>query len=482
MLVALLLPALAAPAPCLTPTLLPTLPGPVGVAGIAPPGATKGDRDAWGIYPNAMSSTNFIVKWGNSGGVSSGEVSDLLDSFEASWAAEIEDWGHPAPWGTDTYKFNVYIGDTGGGTPSSYGSGGYYYQDDDGYGYIVIAESSLRDAQYVEGTAAHEFYHALQDAVAVYGYGDGDPGAWYWEATASWAQGEVFPDNPTYAQFLMGYAWLPELSVAFFDYPDSGTLEEYHQYGAFIYPRFLTEFVADRQLIVDSWVDPGGARDPLEALEAGLGAGEMADSFGEFAARNAVWDYADGAIYRASIGDWRGWFDDDSPVAAEVGDDGTDGWITVAEDLWPQRYAYALVDLPDTEGGYTTRFDGEAEGTGGSPADWRVQVVLDDGGPTYLPVTLDADGVGAVEVPGGAFGYLVVAAVPDEATRGETFGFAYAVEVEEVEEAEDSGLPTPRSHDDEEEEGGGCGCASPGAPGAAWAAVALLLGIRRRRG
>ena len=44
---------------------------------------------------------------------------------------------------------------------------------------------------------------------------------------------------------LVGFAFLPHLPLTFFDYPDRGELQEMHHYGAFIWPRYISEFAAN---------------------------------------------------------------------------------------------------------------------------------------------------------------------------------------------------------------------------------------------
>lgn len=472
--------ALAAPFPCGTPMFLPTFEPrpPIPDAPPRPPDE-KAERDAYGSYPHSLFSTNFIVKWGNTGGVTLAEAQMLLDAMEVGWAVEIGEMGHPAPEGTDEYLFNIYIGDTGNNTPDGYGAGGYYNRDADGMPMIVIARQSVYYEEYVVEAAVHEFYHALQDRTGRYTY-TGDS-AWYWEATAEWAGGEVLPDNPTYAQFLYGYIFLPYLPVNFFDYPDTWALQEYHQYGAFIFPRFLTEHVATRALVVDSWIVPGDSNDPMEVLAAGLAAEglSMPDVFAEFAAHNAVWDYADGVLYLQTVGEAESYWSD-IYIADSVGRDGTDGWNEPASALLPGPFSYNVVTSPKPEsGGLTFAFEGGAEGDRGAAADWRVIVVRERlGGPEYLPMTL-VDGAGElyVEDAGGDGNYaMVIVSAGSEGREGEVFGYRFSV-VPDV-------PPGAGTSDDTDEapEATGCGCASGrGASGLAALIALAWLGPRRRR-
>lgn len=441
------------------------------------------DRDAWGLYPNYRVSEHFIAKWGNVGDVTQDEVAFLLDAFETAWAVEVEEMGHPEPDGSGTYLFNVYIGDTGDGTPSGYGAGGYYNRDADGFPMIVIARDSLRYRDYVQETAPHEFYHALQDEVASYPY-TGDS-AWYWEATAEWAAGESLPDNATYAQFLFGYAYNAQLSVEFFDYPDEGLLSEYHQYGAFIFPRFVSEVVADRDAVVASWVAPQGAS-PLASLRAELADRGVAleDAFGDFAARNATWNYVDGDVYRATVRDYVAYYPGEGHELAEVDARGTDGFVQPAADEQPRQWAYNVVKMRLPRDGVDIAVQTDAEGSAGSAAEWRVQVVTEDGTTTPVERT---DGVGSLRVRAGSEAWLVAAAVPRTARPDERFAWAWSITPapapEDTEVDTDEDLAVDVSGDDVVEDKSG-GCASSPARGTG--VLGLTLGatvalLRRRR-
>ncbi len=486
-------PGLIAPrGPCGTPAFLPTL-GPAPSLPPPPPSPSteKEQRDAYGELPNQLVGENFVVKWGSRGGVDESDAAALLDAFEHAWSQEIDGLAFPAPSGTDRYLFNVYIGDTGDGAPDGYGTSGYFNRDRDNYPMIVVSAETLSDLGWAQGTAAHEFFHAVQDVTGRYDY-EGDS-AWYWEATAMWIEGEVLEDYEEYVVFLYGYALLPHLPVYFFDYPDSGALQEYHQYGAMIFPRYVSEIAADADVVRDSWVEDLDAETPQDALtellaERGVA---FADVFGDFAARNATWDYADGELYER----WVDWYadyyrSDDHRVVADVDADGTDGLVDAPEDTLPGRYGYNVVTV-DTDGDadYRVRFEAPVEGSNGNDADWRVTAVVDaPGGPRYtsIPVT---DGVGEVLLTGldGATVHLVVAAVPARARSGETFAWSYEVTPEEPDPGEtgEPGTPDPErpgSPDETVEMAGGCGCASGGDAGwLAGALVAMGLVARRRK-
>ncbi|MES2637867.1 MAG: DUF6055 domain-containing protein [Myxococcota bacterium] len=461
--------------------------GPAPFLPAPPPGPDdeKDDRDAEeDDYPNQLESENFTIKWGRSGDVDEDAVEALLVSFEEAWAAEVDRMGHPAPAGTSEYLFNVYIGDTGNGAPDGYGTSGYFNRDRDGYPMIVVSAATLADEDWARGTATHEFYHAIQDGTGRYEYSG--ESAWYWEATAMWVEGEVLPDQDDYVAFLFGYGLLPQLPVYFFDYPDTGALQEYHQYGAMIFPRYVSEIAADWELVRDSWtadVDADTPQDALAVLLADRGV-DFADAFGDFAARNATWDYADGELYTQ----WVEWYadyypSDDHRVVAEVERTGTDGVVAAPEDTLPGRYAYNVVTLPRPgDEDLVVRFESAESGTKGSAAAWRVTVVREQeaGGVTYMPILLE-NGAGEVRLEdvGDEQIHLVAAAVAPTARTDETFtwsyGFTLAADPDDEPTDTDIDTDAPAALPDEVEVGA-CGCASGGDGGNA-AGLLLLAGL-----
>lgn len=490
----------AAPLPCGMPLLGEPPPLAVPPHDPAPPDAALEERDAYGTFPYSTSSDHFIVKWGSGGGVDESDVDFLIAAFEDAWQIEIEEMGHPAPPGTDRYLFNVYIGDSGSGTPDGYGAAGYYSADPDGYPMVVIAADTLSDLAYTEITAAHEFYHAIQNGIGTYSY-SGDA-AWYWEATAEWASGQVYPDNEYSAVFLLGLAYLPYLPVNFFDYPDRGTLQEYHQYGAFIFPTYLSEQVADWTIIRDSWVE-ASSRDPLTSLDDLLReqGTSVAEVFPWFAAHNATWDYANGEIYADMLDEYARWYgDDDHRVVVELDAAGTEGWVDAPSATLPQFYGYNVIRLEDPPAGsLVIGFRGDAEGSDGSEARWGAILVEETTREvTYTELALeDGEGEATLSLDGSEQNvYLAVAATPEEARDDETFGWSYKVswgeEGTETGETEDTGEETGETgeiaggdSDEPAETGGGTlvpktGCACSSAPTRSpWAAViALALSAR----
>lgn len=422
--------------PCDTMARLREGPRPVrGPAPPRPPTGAKGSRDAYGVRGSAYTTENFIIRWGPSGGVTLDEITRLGESLEASWAEEVVLQGHPAPDTTDDWLFNVYIGDSGGGAPSSYGSGGWYSLDGEGWPLLVVAASSLDTPDFADITAAHEFYHAVQDGADRYGY-EG-LSAWLWEATAVWASATVFPENSYYAVFLFGYVLFPHYPVNFFDYYDTGALPEYYQYGSFLWPWFVSEQVADRALIQELWTDTSGEGDPLEVMRAALlrRGLDLDEVWLDHIAANATWAYPDRAILEAAVAEWVGSPEWSAVVADTVGPEGTAGWVAGPEDLRPMRYGSNAISIaPGEAPALRVRLAGEASGSARSPASWGGRVVaVRRGAQAVYPLAMADEQNGEVIVPDANLAdelWLVVGAWTAESDdyARERFRYAYAVE------------------------------------------------------
>jgi MYXO-CTERM domain-containing protein len=506
---------------CITMDLLPSSPPMRPSASSGGPGAlmlggSLPDRDPFGV-PNELASTHFVMRWGTQGNISQGDAQDLLDAFETAWSVEVVDMDHPAPAGTDEFLFNVYIGDTGSGAPSAYGAGGYFYTDSQGYPYIVVSKDVLFDTDYAAGVAYHEFYHAIQGGTNRFDYNEGNDAAWFWEATAEWVTFEVDLDNPYNGTFLYSYLLLPDLPVDYFDYPDSGIMQEYHQYGAFLFPHYLSG-VFGPEIIRDAWAVPGNERSPLEVMRNWLDdqGEDLDEQWLDHLARNPVYDYPTGENFRLWTEYLAGYYPDTDTVLARVS--GAGGEDDVAGNNAPMRYGRAtiLLDNPDN-GELTARVEGEEQGTDGSPAEFgaRLTVVEQDGSFTYHEVPFEGTtGETRIDVNGAKEIYLSVGAWTEDLSlsdwESERFRFSWSLDIgppEETGDDDDDDDTTGDDDDDDEgdddDDGGGkggkggkgqddltlpCGCAAGSAAGTSGPGglltglLALLgLGLRARR-
>jgi len=455
-----------------------------------PPSSDKGEREAHGSCANSQESDNFVLKWGNDASVSGLAVSQMLSAFEFSWSEQVSAMGHPSPYGTDEYKFNVYVGDTGSCAPSVYGMGGYYTTDADGWPMIVMSQGTMDNTIYGQSVAAHEFYHAVQHATESYG-GDADS-SWYWEATACWMEKEVYASDTTYADFLFGYAFMPYKQLNAYQYPGSGAIEEFHQYGAFIFPRYLTEHYADWTLIRDSWVDAAWGSDPVEMLDGLTPEVGIDVLFADFAAHNATWDYLDQDLYvnqLDSLSSGGGYAIYDRRIVDTVGSQGTGReWIDPPTDTLPERFGYNVIRLksPDDRD-LVVRFVGDAAGSEGSRGWYEVRLVREYG------TTVDYQDVPVEDVSGklkvGAVGgeeaiYLVVSAFSDHWNEGETFGYRYQLDMGKVDlpevDTSNNGGAIPQSIGGSDR--AACACSQSTPPvGLALACLGFSLALVRRR-
>ncbi len=441
-----------------------------------PPPAPMPDKATRDLYelPHELQNDDFVVRWGDEGGVGEQDAALLLEAADAAWIHDIDVMELPVPYGSDSYKFNVYIGDTGSGAPSAHGASGYYWTDSEGYPMVVVGLDSLDDEEWAASTVVHEFFHAVQDATGNY---QGAAGDWFWEACAMWVEGEIYPENPYYAAFLMGFAFLPHLPLSFFDYPDAGELQEYHQYGAFIFPRYLSEIAADWTLVRDAWIMGNPEGDPLETLDQGL-EGELLRVWGEFLAHNATWDYQDQALYLWYLDYYADWYED-LGLARTLWGAGSADWLAAGEHP-PQAFGANYVQLLSPDAGeLRLDFEGDALGSEGSAASWQVGLVVEGGeGPAYHPMELD-EGVGQaiLELTGAEHAvHLVAGSGSDLVVDGESFDYRYWLRVGDEAEPEDA---------EGQEQARACGCR--GGPGGALGAAALGLAwlgsaARRRTG
>lgn len=421
---------------------------------VAPP-ADVG-RDLYGL-PHQYESDDFVVRWGDEGAVSADAVVELAALLQTALTTERA-LGFPAPVGSEQYKLNVYIGDSGG--PPSYGALGYFNLDDEGWPMLVFHRFILDDPEQSSAVTAHELLHVLQYSA------NPELEDWFWEASAVWVEQEVHPGNLNHVRFAPGLALLPHRALDLYDRPGDGTLEELHAYGAFLYPRYLTEHGLDPQLIAEVWMQSPegvieGLADRLEAQGTSL-----STTFGDFAGATAVWDYALGAEYAARVQQEQGTWDR-KPTVGYVPVGGTAGMVPAPLETLPEGLSYNLVSYANPPAGtLVVELELASVGSQGSPADWQPRLVVEEAdGSNTLPIE---GGKITVELDGEERAVWLVAA---QAARpdipGETWSWAWSVR-SEAEEEEDV-IPPPPS----------CACAGGGG-GPAYLGLLLLPLLRRR--
>ena len=480
----------------------------VELAPTAPPVSDLVEQEAHGTIANVRYADRFALKWGPSFPLSEGDAERLLGDFEFAYSTMVFDWGMDDPTGVGGTYFNVYIGDTGGPVPSVMGAAGYYTIDAFGYPMIVLNKDLIGDAPYIRSVIAHEFFHGVQGQTRA--YTNWETAAWYWEATACWAQGEAVPESNSYAGFLVFYAAQPHRGLYHFSSGDyGGAPPDYHQYGAFIFPRFLSEHLGAFDAVVDSWRDGDETGDPIRFLQDYLTEPMFDASFVDHAAHNLTWDYEDGDAYRGwvdgTIGNWPGADFRTTTLAPTPDAD----WYSSAEGVQLSPSSYTLVPIPSgwsDDGLLTVRFEQDGEPTADCSPRFGGRIIrLDDGEPTYIALSTTAEhDTASVGTTGELWLAIANLATQDECAGSAPFKVSFVRRDDPQPEASDTGRPDtggsafdtgqdgwtdwdPNRPDvsarsKEPSEPGGCACASSASTRAAWMwAVFPLLAIHRRR-
>jgi hypothetical protein len=361
-----------------------------------PPSPDWVDHESHGDVPNVQYSTHFALKWGPDHPPTEADSARLLADFEYAYTVEVETWEMADPTGFGGSFFNVYIGDTGADVPSVMGNAGYYTLDPDGFPMIVISNEIIGDPSYIRSVIAHEFFHAVQHAEDAFYYED--TGVWYWEATACWAQGQVVPESQAFFGFLPWYALQPAAGMYQFSYDTyGGAPPDLHQYGAFIFPWYISETLHEPQAILASWHLGTPTSDPLFILETILTEAVFARAIADHGARNLVWDYALGEQFSAHVEAWSEHFPAQDLRHATLIESPEDGLYRVDSMFHPKAAGYALVQIPPdavTPAGRLTvllKYDVEAT-TPPQPAhvDLRATLIeITDVETHYLPVRSD---------------------------------------------------------------------------------------------
>lgn len=392
--------------------------------------------------PHHYDSSHLTVYWGDEGAVDEGSAVTLAGLLEQAWQTEVETLGMPDPG-----SLKVYIGDSGG--PEGLGAAGYFRLGDDGEPMLVFARATLEDPPLLEGVTAHELFHALQYASGSYRE-DSD---WFWEASAVWVEAEVHPDSLAHARFVPTLALRPDLPLTT-SHPDAtDLLERQHDYGAFLYPRFLSEEDGEPSRVVEAWRRPTG-----DALQS-LGPLRM----GDYAAAVAGWKYRLGEDYAATVEDAPY---DERPVVARVPVGGTGGEVPAPEETLPQGLGFNLISYANPPAG-TLRItlDLAETGSSGTPAVWEARLVTPKG-VQILPV----DGSSfETELSGEETEVRVAVAVANAGAEGERFPWSYAVNHPLLEDARTEETVPPS-----------CGCVSY-PEGGGWTLLLPALFVWRRR-
>jgi hypothetical protein len=371
---------------------------------------------------------------------------------------------------------------------------------------IVLANFLHEDPPYAESVIVHEFFHAVQYRTESFWVWE--TGGWFWEATATWAQGEM-TTHWAYYSFLPFYAVRPDSGLYHHSTESSGGAPpDLHQYGAFIFPRFLSEHLERGEVILDAWRTGGTEADPVEVLQNLLTEDVFSAALADHAAHNLTWDYADGAGYAGHVNEVATWWPDTDQRVTNLQSHDDPEWQTIPSDHIPQACGYNLIPIPsDVVVGDQLTFAVQQDVPDGvsTSVDFRATIVeLNDGVPTYHSTDPDQRHSVMTVNPEAE----LWAAVANVTSLGDIRGTrAYKVRFTPLPELppEDTGGPvidtgtpsdtgdSPETEDEEvngytqlEDSGSGekpsgCSCStSPSKQIAGWLLLVPLLAIRRK--
>ncbi len=174
-------------------------------------------------------------------------VEEIAAALEAAYADQVA-LGFPAPYGSDRYYLDAYVGNTGvraDGQPVTISSGYYAYTEIDtdyDVAYFVFnsdfSAHTGDESGVLRVTAAHELFHAVQRAM---GYPWDDEVAvpdsrwrqegWWFEATATWMEEVCEPQVDDYVTYVRSFLSTPEEPMR--------STNGVREYGAAIFPGYL---------------------------------------------------------------------------------------------------------------------------------------------------------------------------------------------------------------------------------------------------
>ncbi len=338
------------------------------------------------------------------------QVERTLSAFESAWAFEVGRLGFRPPkpdassqdHGPDG-RLDVYLADVGLNDLAGYvatddphaSDGGYAYRD---YSAYVVVDDDFATWQLgssggqggLRVTAAHELFHAVQ-----YAYDSGED-RWLMEGTAAWMEDQFADDVNANREWLraspLTQPWVPI---------DSS--EGDHEYGAWIFFRYLTESLArggvDTSFVRRVWelaASSPGSPDLFSARAVAKALEQRDRTMGGALAGFGIWNlvpsafYQEGAAYPHAPTVRRHRLTQQHPIA---------GWATVrlnhlttgAVSFAPGRAAPARASL-------RLALDAPPTRTGSAA---RVMVITRAGYLRVIPVWLDAHGDADLSVPFG---------------------------------------------------------------------------------
>ena len=318
-------------------------------------------------------------------------------SWEDIWQVQVVQLGYPAPKGvTSQNKFHVYYNklpyygyamptnvELQGVSPVAVGTASAFIViNNDFYGFPVNDEDrtgteAIRSGA-LKATQAHEFMHALQFAINVYGSG------WLMESHATWAEDAVYDGINDWHWYINTFLATPEFPIF-----------SRYLYGAAYFQNYLSErYGVDvmRQI----WLAHRTQTAPDAIRNVAFGGSW--EAIKEFAPAEYLNDISDFTTDRPSI------VESIRPLRSVTRATHSSYPVSVAvpasTNKEPNRAPWGLganfVDFTNATGSVTVSFDGTDDFA------WRAYVIATAGGgkSAILPMTLDGGSAGSITVDG----------------------------------------------------------------------------------
>lgn len=178
-------------------------------------------------------SDNFVVTWVE-GEATDSQIEPLLEELESAWEVLVANAGWPVPPSADEYRIWVVVDSSLGGLGSVALEG-----EDFPVPVIRVHPDALAETSVRRASTTHEFHHAIQLGLRAPNVAED---LWFSEASATWAEGQVWPMNPRRWDAALGYMDQPSLA-----YND---VDESHAQGMWL---FVESLHMGGHRIVDIW-------------------------------------------------------------------------------------------------------------------------------------------------------------------------------------------------------------------------------------
>ena len=360
-----------------------------------------GTDTCWGQQmDNRIEGQRFAVEWED--GVDEDDARAFLEALEYSYDVEVDALGWNAPDGIQDYLMAAYItyDPRSGGAYTTIEQCGNVYMP-----YMVASSGSWSSPEWADTMAAHEFNHAIQFS---YGF---SWEFWYWEATATWMEENVYPASDEWYDYVTGYTDQPWIGMSESSQQDQSVF--WHMYGMAIWAFHLDHHYGGQEMVRATWEAASDERGQytfgmLDALpEQGL---DMESVYLDFLVRNVVMDYDQRMPAVASVG----------TISALPGEGAaTRGSLPGAygQNYWDVRSGLGSGDLLLT-------FTGDAE------ASWAVGLVEYSGSTVLRSEVQVLSGDGEVRLTGYGDDDVAIVISP-MTTRASDFEYSFTLELVE---------------------------------------------------